>query len=78
MPAIKRGAVRRVKREPAAVAKEAGVHPLTISFVVRLSTLSYFLCRTNLSIATKTDFCMRFDTTCKVGLAAVKKMAGNI
>ena len=36
---------------------------LTMSFVVRLSTVSYFLCRTSLSIATRTDFCIRLEMT---------------
>lgn len=37
-----------------------------MSFVVLLSTLSYFLCLTSLSIATKTDFCIRFEMTCEM------------
>ncbi len=36
---------------------------LTMSFVVLLRTRSYFLCRTSLSIATRTDFCIRLEMT---------------
>lgn len=35
-----------------------------MSFVVRFSTLSYFLCFTNRSMATSTDFCIRLEITC--------------
>lgn len=42
-----------------------------MSFVVLFNTLSYFLCLTKRSMATSTDFCIRFEITCNLQRARI-------